>query len=150
MDKYVLDTNIVLHYIRKSKIYQQIEKDINLSASDSSILISAVSVGEIEGFVIRHKWGKDKLNRIKDLLEKILIIDISGKDQKMMEAYSNLWNFSKNIHPTEKLGQSIGIGQNDIWIAALTLITDSTLITTDSDFDHLSPKWIKLLKYESK
>lgn len=147
MNKYVLDTSIVLHYIRKSKTYQQIEKDINLSDSDASILISAVTVGEIEGFVQRREYGNDKINRMKDLLDKIIIVDISGKDTGMMKAYSNLWNYSKNTHPTEKLGQSISIGQNDIWIASLALITDSTLISTDSDFDHLSPKWIKLLKY---
>ncbi len=149
MDRFVLDTSIILHYIRNSKIFQQIEEENNLTYSDSTILISAITVGEIQGFVIRNNWGKDKIKRMNDLLEKIVIVDISGKDQKLMEAYSNLWNFSKNNHPTEKLGKSIGIGQNDIWIASLALITDSTLITTDSDFDHLSPKWIKLLKYES-
>lgn len=147
MNKYVLDTGIVLHYIRKSNTYQQIEKDINLSDSDATILISAVTVGEITGFAQRQNYGKEKLTRMNDLLENIIIVDISGKDTDMMEAYSNLWNFSKNTHPTEILGKSIGIGQNDIWIAALTMITGSTLITTDSDFDHLTPKWIKLLKY---
>jgi predicted nuclease of predicted toxin-antitoxin system len=31
----------------------------------------------------------------------------------------------------------VGIGQNDLWIAATAWVTKAALITTDSDFDHL-------------
>ena len=82
-------------------------------------------------------------------MNEIIIIDVAGKDERLMKAYAELLNFSKNTHPTEKLGRSIGIGNNDLWIAALTMVAEAELITVDGDFDHLSPKWIKVRKYSS-
>jgi tRNA(fMet)-specific endonuclease VapC len=34
------------------------------------------------------------------------------------------------------------IGENDTWIAAATYATGARLLTTDRDFDHLSPTFI--------
>jgi predicted nucleic acid-binding protein len=149
MKRFVLDTGIILHYIRASKLYYQIEQENNLTSPDSIILISAVTIGELEGFLHRRNWNDDKKNRLHKLLSEIIIIDIAGKDEKLMKAYAELLNFSKNVHPTESLGRSVGIGNNDLWIAALTMVTEAELISIDGDFDHLSPKWIKIKKYSS-
>lgn len=150
MKRFVLDTSVILHYSRSNKIYQKIEEENQLTSQDVMILISVVTLGEPEGFVQRLNWNDDKKLRLKSLLDNALIIDISQNDQKLLAAFANLSNYSKNIHPTEKLGRAVGIGQNDLWIAALASVADATLLTNDGGFDHLSPKWIKLIKYESK
>jgi predicted nucleic acid-binding protein len=41
----------------------------------------------------------------------------------------------------------VGIGQNDLWIAATAWVTKAALITTDSDFDHLHPVFLNVIKY---
>lgn len=35
------------------------------------------------------------------------------------------------------------MGDNDVWIAATAYITKATLLTTDKDFDHLDPLFIR-------
>lgn len=139
MRKFVLDTNILLHYVRQSELAQEVERELNLISQNAIPMIASVSIGEMEGFVQRQEWGQAKINRLKKLVEKIAVIDIAAADDQLMNAYATLWNYSKNALPGDKLGKSIGIGQNDVWIAAL--------VTTDGDFDHLNGKWITVHKF---
>ena len=147
MKKFVLDTGILLHYIRESKLAKDIERELKLMARDSIPIISAVSVGEIEGFCQRQRWSESKIAAMKRILSKVLIINISGHDNLLMETYATLWNYSKNALPENKTGQSIGIGQNDVWIAATAKVADAALVTTNGDFDHLNGNWIRVFKY---
>lgn len=142
MRKFVLDTNILLHYVRQSALAQEVEDNLNLLSRDAIPMIASVSIGEMEGFVQRQQWGQAKVNRLKKLVEKIAVIDIAAADDQLMNAYATLWNYSKNALPDYKLGKSIGIGQNDVWIAALAHTAKAALVTTDGDFDHLNGKWI--------
>ena len=38
------------------------------------------------------------------------------------------------------------MGKNDLWIAAVTAVTNATLITTDNDFEHLNKVYFDVLK----
>lgn len=147
MRKFVLDTNILLHYVRQSELAQEVERELNLLSKDAIPMIASVSIGEMEGFVQRQEWGQAKINRLKKLVEKIAVIDIAAADDQLMNAYATLWNYSKNALPDDKLGKSIGIGQNDVWIAALAHTAKAALVTTDGDFDHLNGKWITVHKF---
>lgn len=147
MRKFVLDTNILLHYVRQSELAQEVERELNLLSKDAIPMIASVSIGEMEGFVQRQEWGQAKINRLKKLVEKIAVIDIAAADDQLMNAYATLWNYSKNALPGDKLGKSIGIGQNDVWIAALAHTAKAALVTTDGDFDHLNGKWITVHKF---
>lgn len=147
MRKFVLDTNILLHYVRQSELVQEVERELNLLSQNAIPMIASVSIGEMEGFVQRQEWGQAKINRLKKLVEKIAVIDIAAADDQLMNAYATLWNYSKNALPGDKLGKSIGIGQNDVWIAALAHTAKAALVTTDGDFDHLNDKWITVHKF---
>lgn len=147
MRKFVLDTNILLHYVRQSELAQEVERELNLISQNAIPMIASVSKGEMEGFVQRQEWGQAKINRLKKLVEKIAVIDIAAADDQLMNAYATLWNYSKNALPGDKLGNSIGIGQNDVWIAALAHTAKAALVTTDGDFDHLNGKWITVHKF---
>ena len=57
MRKFVLDTNILLHYVRQSDLAQEVERQLNLLSKDAVPMIASVSIGEILGFVQRHQWG---------------------------------------------------------------------------------------------
>lgn len=111
-------------------------------------LVAAVSVGEIEGFVQRSNWGEKKMNILKKLLSKVMVIDIAGQDENLMKAFATLNNYSRNCLPDRPLGRSVSIGQNDLWIAAVAKAANAELITTDGDFDHLNGSWINVHKYE--
>jgi len=113
-------------------------------------MIASVSIGEMEGFVQRQQWGRAKVNRLKKLVEKIAVIDIAAADNQLMNAYATLWNYSKNALPGDKLGKPIGIGQNDVWIAALAHTAKAALVTTDGDFEHLNGKWITIHTFKTK
>jgi predicted nucleic acid-binding protein len=34
------------------------------------------------------------------------------------------------------------MGKNDVWIAATSRVTNTTILTTDTDFDHLHGIWL--------
>lgn len=36
------------------------------------------------------------------------------------------------------------MGKNDLWIAATASILEATLLTTDQDFNHLTPELLRL------
>lgn len=147
MRKFVLDTNILLHYVRQSELAQEVERQLNLLAKDAIPMIASVSIGEMLGFVQRQQWGQAKINRLKKLVDKLIVIDIAAADDQLMHAYATLWNYSKNALPGDKLGKSIGIGQNDVWIASLARTAKAELVTTDSDFEHFTEKWITVHKF---
>ena len=42
---------------------------------------------------------------------------------------------------------SRNMGKNDLWIAATAAVTQSKLLTTDGDFDHLNGSFIDLIRF---
>ena len=58
------------------------------------------------------------------------------RPQVVMDRYADIDAFS------EKKGRRMG--NNDAWIAATTAAADAYLLTTDRDFDHLHPAFLKL------
>lgn len=148
MKRYILDTSILLHYIRQSPLSARIENELQLMSQDVVPLVAAVSIGEIEGFVQRRNWGDKKINILKKLLSRILVVDIAGQDEKLMRAYATLNNYSQNWLPDKPLGRSVSIGQNDLWIAAVARVANAELITADGDFDHFNGTWFGVHKYD--
>ena len=150
MRKFILDTGILLHYVRQSSLAKVIEDDLGIMAEESVPIIASVSVGEMEGFVQRQEWGDKKIDRFKKLVSRLIVINIKAEDENLIDNYATLWNYSKNNLPGDKLGQSIGINQNDVWIAALTRTVNAELVTTDNDFDHLNHKWLTVHQYPNE
>ena len=52
----------------------------------------------------------------------------------MIEAYVEIEYVSRRVP-----AGAIVMGKNDLWIAAVTKVTGATLLTCDTDFDHLHP-----------
>jgi predicted nucleic acid-binding protein len=150
MRKFVLDTGILLHYVRQSQLANTIEGDLGIMAEESVPIIASVSVGEMEGFVQRQEWGNKKIDRLKKLVSRLIVINIKAEDENLIDNYATLWNYSKNNLPGDKLGHAVGINQNDAWIAALTRTVNAELVTTDNDFDHLNHKWVTVHQYPNE
>jgi tRNA(fMet)-specific endonuclease VapC len=147
MRKILLDTSVILHFMRDDEIARKVEDDHHLLTDPSTIvLLTSINVGEIEGFFLRHNYGPKKTERWRKLLEKSIILNIDGRDEKLMKAYAEIQAYCQNNHPKLKARKSKTIGQNDLWIAALAHVTEAKLFTKDPDFDHLNEVFIDLVK----
>jgi len=148
MRRYLLDTGILVHYARQSPLYQEIEAKEKLSEPDCMPIISVVVYGEIMSFGMQNNWGNQKLQSISTLLSKLIIIDINSGDLDSLKAYAEIDAFSKGKLAGNSLGTSaITMGKNDLWIAATAKVADASLITVDSDFNHLDGKFLVVKKY---
>ncbi len=137
MRKFVLDTNIVLAYIRQSPQYLNAESRLRLTADDVQLIVSVVTVGEIQVLAKRNGWGENKTAQLSAFIKQTLfVVDVSFGAPELLDAYVEIDCFSK--------GQSMG--KNDLWIAATAKVTESTLVTTDGDFDHLGGIYFPLEK----
>ena len=122
MRRYLLDTGILVHYVRQSTLYQTIEKNEKLTEQDCIPFISVVTMGEIISFGIQQNWGSAKLQFLRNLFSKLVVLDINSNDEKLLETYAEIDSYSKNKLPTDKLGRSITMGKNDLWIAATSKV----------------------------
>ncbi len=124
---YLLDTNIVVALIRGNPLGQRINAQYKLQHNLYRCLVSVVSVGELIALGRAFGWGRQKLSKLRGLLEELVWIDINSWD--ILEAYGEIYDISNQS------GRSMG--ENDIWIAATAKVTGAVLLTTDKDFDHL-------------
>jgi|GEM_PF-1220439 len=76
---YLFDTNIVVAYIRQSKLSKIIDERFTPLAFGNSPIISVVSVGEIKSLAIQFKWGNNKLMTVESMLNEFLVADINTK-----------------------------------------------------------------------
>ncbi|MBK6932648.1 MAG: type II toxin-antitoxin system VapC family toxin [Saprospirales bacterium] len=137
MRKFVLDTNIVLAYIRQSPQYLEAEKRLNLTSDDAQLIVSVVTIGEIRVLARRNGWGEKKMEQLNSFIEQVLfVVDVSSGAPELLEAYVDIDCFSNDR----------SMGKNDLWIAATAKVTESTLVTTDGDFDHLGGVHVQLAK----
>jgi tRNA(fMet)-specific endonuclease VapC len=123
---YLLDTGILLHWVRGSKVATVVDGQFQLRASNFRPLICEVSLGEIESFARTQKWGEQKRSKLKELKKELIAVDIS--DSRVIEAYADLSSLAKWN------GWAIFHGKNDLWVGAATRVAGATLLTADKDF----------------
>lgn len=67
----------------------------------------------------------------------MLIADINI--EPIIESYAEIDAYSQNKLPGRPLPLTArNMGKNDLWIAATTSVLGATLLTTDTDFEHLN------------
>ncbi len=123
-ESWLLDTGILLHWIRASKAAETIDAQFHLRESSFHPLICEVSLGEIEAFARDNRWGPEKQIALKKLKRELVSVDIS--DTRLIDAYADFSSLAKAN------GWPIFHDKNDLWIAAATRISGATLLTTDS------------------
>lgn len=123
---YLLDTGILLHWVRGSKVATVVDGQFQLRAASFRPLICEVSLGEMEAFARTEKWGEQKRTKLKELKKELITVDIS--DSRVIEAYADLSSLAKAN------GWGIFHGKNDLWVGAATRVSGATLLTVDKDF----------------
>ncbi len=129
---YFLDTNILVHLIRRDHIGLYLIDHYSLYLADPRPMISDVTEGELRSLAIQWNWGAQKKNQMEFVLSYFWRIAIHPPD--VFEAYATI----------DAVSQSAGhlMGDNDVWIAASAQVAQAHLLTTDKDFDHLQPAFI--------
>lgn len=123
---YLLDTGILLHWVRGSKVATVVDGQFQLRTANFRPLICEVSLGEIEAFARSQKWGEQKRNKLKELKKELITVDIS--DGRVVDAYADLSSLAKTN------GWGIFQKKNDLWVSAATRVSGATLLATDKDF----------------
>ncbi len=143
MTRYLVDTNILLLYIRQDSRVAAIDTLYNPLAASATSIISVVTEGELRSIALQRDWGTSKMTALETMLKKFLIADIHVKE--IIEAYAEIDAFSQGKLRTRPLGMSArSMGKNDLWIAATAFVLDLPLLTTDKDFEHLKDIYLDL------
>lgn len=142
--KYLLDTNVLVHFIRKDATAAEVEAQFSPLSLDSQAIVSIVSFGEIKSIAIQSGWGVPKLAVLDKLLATVLRADLT---LDIVERFAEIDAFSQNKLPGKPLGlTSRNMGKNDLWIAATASVLGLRLLITDADFDHLDGVFLGLGK----
>jgi predicted nucleic acid-binding protein len=148
MRKFILDTNILMAYLKANPLFKKVSEDNNLNDEDAFIMISAISKGELLSIAMQNGWGERKVSALNKLLNEIVIIDITGNDDNLLNAYAEIDAFSLKRHPKKELkGSAKPMGKNDMWTAATAFATNATLLTADGKFMHLDKEFINIKFY---
>jgi tRNA(fMet)-specific endonuclease VapC len=140
---YLLDTNIIVTYVRDTAVTRRLEDRLNLLTGENNLVISVVALGEIRSIAKQHSWGEKKLAKLENILKDFLIADINV--ETIIERYAEIDAYSQGKLPGEAAAfSSRNMGKNDIWIAATASVFNLELVTTDKDFNHLHPRYLQL------
>lgn len=93
---FVFDTNILVHYIRQSDVFQQIQTRFSPFAPDNQPVISVVTLGEIRSFAGQNDWGEKRLAKLEALLREFYVVDILPGE--IIDRYVEIDLFSQAKH----------------------------------------------------
>lgn len=145
--RYLLDTNILLLYLREDAIAKETEAQYRILEEENLALISVVSKGELRALALKNQWGSRRIAQLEEFLNQFFIIDINAED--IINRYAEIDAYSQGKlakRPSEF--SSRNMGKNDMWIAATASVVEARFITTDKDFHHLDKQFLDLIYVE--
>ncbi len=129
---YFLDTNILVHLIRRDATGESLIHQYNLYLTSPRPMISDVTEGELHSLALQWNWGKPKLEQMEFLLSYFWRISINTPE--VFNAYAVIDAYSESV--------GYSMGKNDLWIAASVHASQAHLLTSDKDFTHLQSTFI--------
>ena len=130
---YLLDTNILVHFVRRDAVWNSVSERYRLLLIDPAPIITIVTSAELRSLAFQNGWGKPKIDQMEFGLGYFDEIFIDNR--AIVDAYASIdAYFSRQGRP---------MGKNDLWIAATTHALGARLLTTDRDFDPLSPMFLE-------
>jgi tRNA(fMet)-specific endonuclease VapC len=122
MNRFMLDTNMVSHFVRQNAMVIQ-----RIVATPIDMLcISSITEGELL-FGLAHRPVQARLKT--SISEMLARLDILPWDSSVAPFYADL---RAKLHKTGRL-----LGSLDMLIAAHALSLNATLVTNDRDFDRV-------------
>ena len=124
---YLLDTNILVHLVREDAVGHRLLGQYDLRRRQPRPLICEVTHGELHPLALQFQWGAHRVRRAQELLDYFVTVSISS--DSVYETYAEMDQYC--------VAQGRVLGDNDVWIAAVTEVSLAHLLTTDRDFDPL-------------
>ncbi|MEH2362174.1 type II toxin-antitoxin system VapC family toxin [Nostoc sp.] len=118
--KYLLDTNIIIALFADEATVK------NRLAQTEQVFIPSIAVGELYYGARKSRRSKENLERIDEFIANSTVV---GCDAETARHYGNVKN---NLRLKGR-----PLPENDIWIAALTLQYNLTLVTRDAHFQEV-------------
>ena len=145
MKRFLLDTNMLLGFSRQASWALWANAEFEFDDSETVVFTSVICRGEILALAEKRGWGEVSRVRLEDVLGRFPTIDINR--EPIIEAYARIdaWTHGKPVaspRDTPPPRPAVAMSQNDLWIAATSHVTQTTLVSTDGDFDHLNGIWI--------
>ncbi|WP_353887438.1 PIN domain-containing protein [uncultured Spirosoma sp.] len=141
--RYVLDTNIVIAYLRKHPLAQFIDDTYDVLSSQNDTFISVVTVGELRSLALQNNWGTQRTTLLNDYLNRFLVTDINV--ETVIQRYAIIDAYSQGRLATNPLsGSARNMSKNDLWISATASVLGATLLTMDRDFDHIHSQYVNV------
>ena len=138
---FLLDTNVLIQMVRGKKTY--FVERFSLDDPSNISVISLVTSADVLSFSMQYRWGEKRWQDAQKLILEFPPTDIN--DPNIIKRYAEIDTFSKGkLLSRPLIGSSRTMGKNDLWIAATASVINATLITTDKDFDHLDPHFLKV------
>lgn len=137
MKNYLLDTNILLYYLRQAATWHNIQNRFDLKNANNFISIIMWSIA------LRNQWGERRLKQLENISNEFTVIDLNI--ESIIKRYGEIDAFSQGKLKDRPLSTSArNMGKNDLWLAATASVLNLTLITSDQDFNHLAPTFLSL------
>lgn len=148
MARFLLDTNLLLGFIREARWAVQARAKFELGNRDAMVFTSASCRGEILALAEKNGWGSERRTRLDRALGEVPVLDIGR--QEILAAYARIdaWTHGKPVDsprgaPPPK--PAVPMKQNDLWIAATAHASRAALLSTDQDFRHLDGIWLRFI-----
>jgi predicted nucleic acid-binding protein len=128
----LLDTNVLLLIARGKAAGRWLMDTYALGTRPERPLLSIVSLGELRRIGTRQGWGESRFAALDRIAADLLPV---GINDRVVRGYAEA-----GAHLD---AAGLRIPQNDLWIAATASASRAVLLTTDSDFDRLHPRFVE-------
>lgn len=134
---YLLDTNICSLVIQENPIIIAHIKAVE----EVNTAISIITVGELYYMVEKSKYKEANLTLVNQFLDDIRVYYIDDKTSKIygqIKAYliNKYAPKEKNKRKKTKITE-LGFDENDLWISAIAVNNNLTMVSNDTDFDRI-------------
>ena len=145
---YLIDTNIIVLLSKEGLQFERFLEDVyRVSIQQDRLLISVVSVGELNAFIKKSGLGARRRSFIDRMILQCITVPINNKN--IIDWYGDIDAYSQGkADPVPFTARNMG--KNDLWIAATACAYDLPLVTSDDDFPHLDGKFLDLRYVEQE
>jgi predicted nucleic acid-binding protein len=146
MERFLLDTNILLGFTRRADWAQWAYETYELGNESTMVFTSVICRGELLALAEKNGWGSKKRESLVEVLNRFPTVDLNKEPILNHYAELDTWSHGRPVVDESRPAPpkpAVSMKQNDLWIAATAVATGAKLITTDTDFDHLDGVWLK-------
>ena len=90
--RYILDTNIIIYASQSKRFVAELNRDYSIFNSSEPLIISTVTLGELDSFTKQRNYGDKRRKLIQQLTDDITVVPINIKD--VIKMYGTIDAFS--------------------------------------------------------